>query len=407
VKSSDKEIIAELLNSCAIKLQIVKANVNGQVLDVKHLDKDNSTTYWVKYEYSNGLLSEKIEHFIENKIVRKSKYIYKNDKLANLLIYDNDDPIPICNKKYEYDNNNKSKEILCDFSGEPLSITKYVYNKDGLCIEEKEYDDKARIRWKKTFVYNRDGDVVSKIYFKNGTEMYWSYINEYDRYGRLTSCLRYNEKGNTDWNYNFKYNKNGNMLSKTNVNSDKKKFFFIKYDYDAHHNRTKKEVYNYYNKLTKRYTYVYDNKGDMICENILNGEHNIRWKVKYKYDKVGRKIEDREYNSKNRLVKLIKYYTDGKKRLAILYNNSGNYLWLCRYHKEKSKPIKWFHYDSKGKVAYYNVYKYDDNANLIKEVKYNADKKLLEKKLFTYDEKSQLMTKKQFDGKGKIISQFP
>lgn len=145
---------------------------------------------------------------------------------------------------------------------------------------------------------------------------------KYNSRGFLIETIMYDNDGNIQQKFSYEYDKNGVRTNTTRFNSAGQPVNIFKYDYNMYGNKTKAYRYDLNEKLIEYYIYIYDNRSNLLEE--------VWYNIK----------DEKIYRLEN------KYYNDRK--------------------------IETCTFDERSRILYKYVYKYDNNGNIIEELKYDS-----------------------------------
>ncbi len=180
-------------------------------------------------------------------------------------------------------------------------------------LEEREYIRSSKISSIEKINFNLDA---------NGKPLKSEKLStlNYNSKGFLTETIIYDEEGRVKYKFTYDYDKNGRRIKTTRYAEDKMTNYY-KYDYNEFGNKTKAYRYDSAGNLEEYYIYEYDNEGNLTEE---------EW-----FSSSGEKV----YSLEN-------VYDNGIKTRALTYDENNN-------------------------LIYEYIFRYDEKANIIEEIKYD------------------------------------
>ncbi len=230
------------------------------------------------------------------------------------------------------------------------------FNKDGLPIQEVNFDEDGKLMSKWTYEY-ADTYVTKKCFFW-GEKLNDEYYYKYDEKKRVVEERKVDNEKKTSKVVKYAYDKNDLVIEEIKEPADRNKFF--KRDEQG------RELECYYLDNGQKKIIAkkcYNDKGQLIEIAYPAGGPNNKWL--YKYDQQGNEIEFRDQDFDETTIKQSKY--DDKNRLI--------------------ETIRWNEGENEKKRV---VYSYDGNDNLI-EVKGFKGQELEYKRTMTYDANKKML----------------
>ena len=198
----------------------------------------------------------------------------------------------------------------------------------------------------------------------------------YDEYGKKTSEDKYNSEGNLIDTISYEYDESENLIREVGENSST-----IEYIYDDVGNMVETH-YNVGSDNEWSQTFVYDDFGNQIKRNDPNGR-----RVEFIYDANGKIIRRIDYTSDGEEDSRQEYgydQTGNQISEQWYWNGSAGMLVLSSYN-EKNQLVQVSYCNSKGTVAEYETYEYDENGNLTNSTYFDRDNFIVSWVDYTYD----------------------
>jgi|GEM_PF-189584 len=192
--------------------------------------------------------------------------------------------------------------------------------------------------------------------------------------GRLSSIDRYI------------YDYENKMIERTHHDSDSSQITKFTYKYDDRGNMIEENGYTSYGRQHVKHTYKYDGNGNKIEYNDYRTDGRLYKRKVYKYDNQSNKIEFVDYDSDGNVCRkdIYKYDDRGHKKEKKCYDSDGKVFFNSFYKCDDYGNIIEDVFYLFGELNYIITYKYDKNANIIEETRYNADGSLKEKSTYIY-----------------------
>ncbi|MDE5598820.1 MAG: hypothetical protein K2J04_13450, partial [Lachnospiraceae bacterium] len=302
----------------------------------------------------------------------------------------------------------------CDENGNELRYQSINYNEEGgiRYLAESRYDGNGNQIECKYIDYDSDGDITN-VYHKA-----WAY----DENGNEIEYISYDENGNIERMEDYEYDANGKQIEETNYDKNGRRDRWVKIEYDAAGNETLWECYYKYGRHSMKRIHIYDERGELsLYAKYEDGsieesnvcEYNEEGKSKYThYDGYGNitEIYEYEYDENDRMIKIVRYNGNGTVNYAqeheydengneikfVDYNGDGSIDWMSEYEYDENSRKIYYRHESDGIVTETRENKYDEDGNIIKEIRtfYDSD---------TRQEKSQTIQEYTYDGNGNRI----
>ena len=214
----------------------------------------------------------------------------------------------------------------------PYSVTRF--NQDGLLIQVIKYDSDDNIRSLKLYEYDDNDNKVEEREYYNSGKLRFKSIYNYSNEGRNVEVEYWRYQPNGDYVSNIKtlkYNNNGKLLEFIHISKK------IIYKYDLQNNLTEELSFSPGGNLFSKITYAYDKQGivnEMIVDNSEDTFRNGRTLFKH--------------NNQGDFIEIIRYDADGK--LGIKTTKTIEY-------DMQENPIKSTEFQD-GVLKYVSVIKY-------------------------------------------------
>jgi YD repeat-containing protein len=191
--------------------------------------------------------------------------------------------------------------------------------------------------------------------------------------------------------------------------------------FDQHENLLEEVKFDHFGNEIGKMVFTYNDNGHLIAEETFDEFGNLEEKQTFKRDEKGKLLQslvhyldesvdtvDYMYNDNGRLIRKIVTNDDGEIESEDKIEYDGDRM-IKEVTVEQGEVIKEheFSYGDSDKPtaakiwnqdeAYRLVNDYDENGNLVKTLKYNADDTLIEKHVMRYDDKNRLIEKTEED----------
>jgi len=306
---------------------VLKVDLTGDIVLLKLLYKEKEESKRWEYSYIENNILESERYFKDNKLKEEYRYNRSGHKTKE-TVYLNNEPISITIFNYNKEGVVDKEEILNTIS-QKTTIVKYKYDKDFRIKQiEKSLPDNNTVFWEAFF--NSKGIIIKEFYTLKD-EIYTFYYNEdgQELKGEVMSRKDgENDKVKINWE-NF-YASNGKRKRRVHNN------FLIGKRVDTLYNKNFKEirVETYYNDtIFSIEEYEYNDKNFVIYYKKIHDLNLIE--EFYTYDDSQNRIETKIYLDKE-LKKDVFYNLDGsrkeivysknKKGIAVFYNSDGKLL---------------------------------------------------------------------------------
>ena len=238
-----------------------------------------------------------------------------------------------------------------------------------------------------------------KVIFPDGTYS----ESEYDGKNRIKDTYK-DKDGNELYSYIYKYNPDGSTekyfnleglepvtVNKTDTNG-----------YDILNVNVNTDT----GKIENQTEYEYDAKGNLIKQTNVyyndNGEKDSVYIDEYAYDEQNRHIElvdeRHSYLQDYRHVSTIEYPEKNVKK-STWRDEEGNIIRVDVYtYSDNEKSYNWEEYDASQKYLFGYYYEFDDDGRLVKEMRYDPDKKIDHTSETAYDDEKNSVTYKRTEG---------
>ena len=224
----------------------------------------------------------------------------------------------------------------------------------------------------------------------------------YEEVYLVSSKIEYGSHGELEARSEYTYYDYGNKTSEDKYNSEDNLIDTIRYEYDENKNLIREAGEN-----SSTIEYIYDETGNMIETRYNVGSDN-EWSQTFVYDDSGNQIMRKSmdgryvefiYDSDGKMVRRIDYTSDGEEdsRQEYGYDRAGNQIsnqwyWdgsagllVLSSYNEKNQLVQVSYCNSKGTVAEYETYEYDENGNLINSTYFDRDNFIVSWVDYTYD----------------------
>lgn len=281
-----------------------------------------------------------------------------------------------------------------------------VFGKVKSVKEEIVFLDKNKQNYR---IFNTDGDYGHSGFISNEATKdrfysnwyhssfvhYLNYYKEFNIKGKALNEIWYYKKGDTLSRYEYTYNEKDKLIQIKEFDGfDKNEFSVLNYTFDDYSNLLKSKL-RYYSDEPNYYTleyFMYDKEKRLIETNSINSDA-IKSGFKFEYDYLGRKLKKirKDYYEYN-------YFDDGSSSYGPV-----------NYSNDKLSEL--YIYDDKNKLKeilhYYNIYKNENEVNLISKTKnYYNENGLLSRKITT-NEKDTLnsLIEYKYDKRNRLIEE--
>ena len=281
-----------------------------------------------------------------------------------------------------------------------------VFGKVKSVKEEIVFLDKNKQNYR---IFNTDGDYGHSGFISNEATKdrfysnwyhssfvhYLNYYKEFNIKGKALNEIWYYKNGDTLSRYEYTYNEKDKLIQIKEFDGfDKNEFSVLNYTFDDYSNLLKSKL-RYYSDEPNYYTleyFMYDKEKRLIETNSINSDA-IKSGFKFEYDYLGRKLKKirKDYYEYN-------YFDDGSSSYGPV-----------NYSNDKLSEL--YIYDDKNKLKeilhYYNIYKNENEVNLISKTKnYYNENGLLSRKITT-NEKDTLnsLIEYKYDKRNRLIEE--
>ena len=270
-----------------------------------------------------------------------------------------------------------------------------TYDENGNEVEWKSYDNEGTITYRRECTYDENGNQVIKEY---GEQDRLVSEKTYNTDGKILCYTDYSEEGMEISKSISSYDENGNELKCERYSSDKEGRLELdwvgEYEYDESDRKIVCKQY-FYNKegeeivisFSQESDYVYDNDGKLSIEYLYDldtGEKQLYLWITHLYNAMGDEIETKSYGADGVLNKILRW--------EIIYDENGN----CIRNRQKD--------DFDGKILDDREWKYDDNGNIIEEVRYGENGDIYFWFASKYDDNGNIIEEVRYDENGDITS---
>ncbi len=171
--------------------------------------------------------------------------------------------------------------------------------------------------------------------------------------------------------------------------------------------------FNEARKLKDRLTFQYDDNGNLIKRNLYDSEDNLEYYIIFNYNNQGDLIEKGGYKKNGKQDEKLIYKYDENKNLIKVYSYSSGTLYedllkqrhyTFKYNDKKNK-IECISYNSDNLVDHEEKAKYDDNNNMIEEIRYGYNT-IYKKNIFKYDSFNRIIEKCCYHNDGSIDTKY-
>lgn len=294
--------------------------------------------------------------------------------------------------------------IFCNTISSQMKDT--VFGKVKSVKEEIVFLDKNKQNYR---IFNTDGDYGHSGFISNEATKdrfysnwyhssfvhYLNYYKEFNIKGKALNEIWYYKNGDTLSRYEYTYNEKDKLIQIKEFDGfDKNEFSVLNYTFDDYSNLLKSKL-RYYSDEPNYYTleyFMYDKEKRLIETNSINSDA-IKSGFKFEYDYLGRKLKKirKDYYEYN-------YFDDGSSSYGPV-----------NYSNDKLSEL--YIYDDKNKLKeilhYYNIYKNENEVNLISKTKnYYNENGLLSRKITT-NEKDTLnsLIEYKYDKRNRLIEE--
>lgn len=294
--------------------------------------------------------------------------------------------------------------IFCNTISSQMKDT--VFGKVKSVKEEIVFLDKNKQNYR---IFNTDGDYGHSGFISNEATKdrfysnwyhssfvhYLNYYKEFNIKGKALNEIWYYKNGDTLSRYEYTYNEKDKLIQIKEFDGfDKNEFSVLNYTFDDYSNLLKSKL-RYYSDEPNYYTleyFMYDKEKRLIETNSINSDA-IKSGFKFEYDYLGIKLKKirKDYYEYN-------YFDDGSSSYGPV-----------NYSNDKLSEL--YIYDDKNKLKeilhYYNIYKNENEVNLISKTKnYYNENGLLSRKITT-NEKDTLnsLIEYKYDKRNRLIEE--
>lgn len=183
---------------------------------------------------------------------------------------------------------------------------------------------------------------------------------------------------------NLVYDEHGNVLEDNKFDSSGDEGGKIIYRYDDKNRRIREETFDADGNLEEKLTFEYDADGN-VARSFVHYLDDSKDTIDYQYNSDGKLTSKIWKNDEGETERIEKFVYDGDLLISEEIIEEG---------EQVMKNV--FAYDEQGKMTgaefsneeedYTTAHDYDDNGNLVKVLKYDADEKLIGKEASAYDE---------------------
>lgn len=257
---------------------------NSESNIITDLQKDN-----LKGDIQMSLITEyeieETKDSLESRDIKKVARNYYN-KNGFLIKEESFDPITktIFSKDIIYDTKGNLSEIISLFNNVPEFKQKFLYNNDGLCIEENTISLKSNNTEKTLIKYDSKKNAIEKLFYNEYGELFNKQIIKEERDLLKTERNNYDKDGKISTTQIISKNSIGKIIEDVLYSSD--------------------------GSIIYRYTYKYDNQGNIIEQTLFDDISKIKRVDTYKnqYDKHGNIISSLKFiNSRPVSIKRMEY----------------------------------------------------------------------------------------------------
>lgn len=199
-------------------------NENGLEIENSEISMDGKLIDKILYEYdASGNLISQTCFDANDKQLWKIEYIFKNGLLVEENEYNEKDLLS-SKSIYKYEGKKIKEETFYNGNGAITWKNIYSYDENGNCSEEFSYFSDGQLESKKEFKYNPFNNIQEIIYYENDeTTISQRDLFRYDAKNLLTEIASYTEDNQVFLRHFYKYDAKGN-LSKITSYSIVKKF---------------------------------------------------------------------------------------------------------------------------------------------------------------------------------------
>lgn len=157
---------------------------------------------------------------------------------------------------------------IYDEEGNEIYRTEYVYDGQGQCLEERDYD-KGEPDGRVSYVYDASGNLTEEAWYDAADVMCNQWLHAYDAMGNETLYQEFRNGVSYYW-YEKSYNENGNLLRYVEKDSDGTAVDIRELEYDGKGNEVTDRWYNEDGVLYwwSESTYGEDGAGGIVIEEI-------------------------------------------------------------------------------------------------------------------------------------------
>lgn len=231
----------------------------------------------------------------------------------------------------------------------------YDYNRNGHCVERREYDADRVQFFRYKFKYDRWGNQIEEQSFALDGSLASTSTSKFTSEGQETEKrLR---RGESSEQIRYKYDPQGNLLEEEKLNNG---------------------------KFERRRIYQYDDHGNKIEETFFNQEGEIvSQQISYKYDEQGRITEQRVSERSSGTYRRYTFLYDAEGRLLRRnqFDDTGNFSGANIYYDRQGRKEEERWYNSESHSSGRTVFTYDAFGNIIEESIYQGSFEAREQEL--------------------------
>jgi hypothetical protein len=197
----------------------------------------NFNTY-KQFEYNQNHQISEINHYdINDSLIFKTKFIYKNQKLSNQNVLNSKNEI-VQTVNYEYsktsDSNNLVIEKAYNYKGDLIHHNSNLQNQKGQDLKWNEFNLKGQLQFSNELTYNKNGEIIEYVKMDSMNNLKWKWNKVYNSKNLETERKLYNPEldKETIRFSTYVYDNQGNWIIKHLIqNNDTLKTFSRKIKY--------------------------------------------------------------------------------------------------------------------------------------------------------------------------------
>ena len=220
----------------------------------------------------------------------------------------------------------------------------YKYNRNGHCIERREYDAERMQFFRYKYKYDRWGNQIEEQAFAPDGTLSAIFSSKYTSEGRETEKRR--RKGESAEQIIYKHDDQGNVIEEEKQVNGKFEMRRL-YQYDSHGNKTEESFFTQEGEMGSQHIdYQYDPEGRIVEQRITSTPSGERLRYTFEYDAAGRVTRRCLYDGMGHFNGTTILFTDqGAKQQERWFNSETHVCGRTEYL-----------YDEQGHLIEENIY---------------------------------------------------